>query len=169
MKYIYPYSIIARVIIGFCLVFLGLKCINDSVYTYIESSSLTDTLQSNNLNLELSVIIGIYLILFGIILIKKTNAFIKILIGYSLITPTFYLFYFLLFSAYTFYFNISVDFISRLFAFSGMFFCMTLICDLNNFNYKKHLKSLYKVYLIIGAVLGLIKFYCIYNIYFTVN
>ncbi len=153
---------ILKAIIGILLIIKGsmfiklmyftfLEIINRRIYTNISYSDyIYDPMEF--------VFTGLFIILFGAILISPHHLLHKLLISFSLIMPTYFI---ILFGCHTidnFWFNFSLDFFNKIFIYVGMFSSSILMCHYNDLDWRDEIKKRFKISLIIGIILGIVIF-----------
>lgn len=151
-----------KIILGILLIFKGFEFINQAYYIILEifeeRKYINISYQSTIMDPNEFLFIGLYIILFGAILIYNCKLFLKLLIGYCLMVTTYFTAFFVCNTLNQFWLNFSLDFFNKIFIYTGMFYLTILMCNNFNFDWKKEIYKNYRISLIIGIILS-ITFY----------
>ncbi len=151
-----------KIILGILLIFKGFEFINQAHYIILdifEERKYTNiSYQSTVMDLNEFLFVGLYIILFGAILIYNCKLILKLLIGYCLMVTTYFTAFFVCNTLNQFWLNFSLDFFNKIFIFIGMFYLAILMCKNSNFDWKKEIYKNYKISIFIGSFLAVTYF-----------
>jgi hypothetical protein len=152
-----------KALLGLGLIIKGIEFIDMSYNTFQENNNYKPSPNISAFHYYVNptefLLPGLYILLIGMIFIYCVPFLLKILVGYSVVMPAYFLFYFVLFSIYDSSINIYLDFVDKMFVFLGMIFSTILICHFNNFDWRNQIINSYKIALIIGVLYAIINFY----------
>lgn len=132
-----PYKSLKK-IAGFCITVQGIILINQSFQLFMQINEskkhpyICTFVGAENPSNYLFP--GLYIFLVGTILIFSIPVLLKTLINLNTIIPSYFLFYFVLFSILNSQINISLDFVNKIFICLGMYFSTIYMSKTNNFD-----------------------------------